>query len=191
MEKKIWFVGDTHFGHDQPFIWESRGFASVQEHDTKIIENWNSIIAPDDEVYHLGDVMLGDNEHGLECLKKLNGHIHIIRGNHDSEARIALYKTCTNVVEVCDAKQLKLGKHHFYCCHYPAITANFDDDKPWAQHLINLFGHTHQQTKFYNDNPYMYCVGLDAHNNYPVKLEQIIDDIRDKKLSLDMHKNLN
>ena len=33
----------------------------------------------------------------------------------------------------------------------------------------------------YNDNPYMYNVGLDAHNNYPVSIEQIIIDIRQKK----------
>ena len=191
METKIWFSSDLHFGHQQEFIWGPRGFKSSQEHDKTIIKNWNEVVSPQDEVYLLGDIMLGDNNYGIKCLQQLNGKIHIIRGNHDSETRIALYKTCANVVEVCDAKQLKLGKHYFFCCHYPTITDNYDDDKPWAQHLINLFGHTHQQAKFYNDNPYMYCVGLDAHNNYPVKIEQIIDDIKNKKLSLDIHKNLN
>ena len=27
----------------------------------------------------------------------------------------------------------------------------------------------------------MYCVCIDAHNNYPVSIEQIIEDIKNKK----------
>lgn len=191
MENKIWFVGDTHFGHDQPFIWESRGFASVQEHDTKIIENWNSIIAPDDEVYHLGDVMLGDNEHGLECLKKLNGHIHIIRGNHDSDTRVELYKTCDNVVEIVYATELKYKKYYFFLSHYPTITANYDDDKPWAKHLMNIHAHTHQENPLTDGALYRYCVSLDATDNKPVEIEHIISTLRTAKEYIDTHKNLN
>ena len=78
MENKIWFVSDTHFGHQKEFLWGPRGFESSKEHDEAVIRNWNSVVAPEDIVYHLGDVMLGDNEYGLECLKRLNGKIHII-----------------------------------------------------------------------------------------------------------------
>ena len=46
--------------------------------------------------------------------------------------------------------------------------------------MINLYGHTHQKENFFNDNPYMYHVGLDAHNMYPVSIEQIIKDIEKK-----------
>ena len=63
----------------------------------------------------------------------------------------------------------------FSGCHYPTITANYDDDKPWAQHLcMPLFGHTHQEQPFYNNNPYMYNVGMDAHNCTPISIEEII-----------------
>ena len=188
MEKKYWFVSDTHFGHIKDFLWSPRGFNSIQEHDEAIIRNWNEIIGPEDEVYHLGDVMLNDNEHGLECIKRLNGKIHILIGNHDTDTRIELYKTCPNIVSIDDAKEIKIGKYYFWLCHYPTITANYDDDKPWAKHLINIYGHTHQQSKFYNDNPYMYCVCLDAHNNYPVSLEQILEDIKNKKIEMDTYK---
>ena len=64
--------------------------------------------------------------------------------------------------------------------HYPTITANYDDDKPWTKHMVNIYGHTHQQSKFYSDNPYMYCVCLDAHDNKLVSLEQIIEDVKEK-----------
>ena len=185
MEKKYWFVSDTHFGHIKDFLWSPRGFNSIQEHDEAIIRNWNEIVGPEDEVYHLGDVMLNDNEHGLECIKRLNGKIHILIGNHDTDTRIELYKTCPNIVSIDYAKEIKIGKYYFWLCHYPTITANYDDDKPWAKHLINIYGHTHQQSKFYNDNPYMYCVCLDAHNNYPVSLEQILEDVQNKKMEMD------
>ena len=82
IEKKIWFTSDTHFGHQKEFLWAPRGFNSIEEHDEMIIHNWNEVVGPNDDVYHLGDVMLNDNEHGLECLKRLNGKIHITIGNH-------------------------------------------------------------------------------------------------------------
>lgn len=192
MEQKIWFTSDTHFGHVKDFLWAPRGFNSIEEHDEIIIKNWNEIVNPNDDIYHLGDVMLNDNDHGIECINRLNGRIHLILGNHDTESRIELYKTCPNIVEICHAKELKIGKNYFWLCHYPTITANYDDDKSWAKHLICLYGHTHQKTKFYtyptedgSYNPYMYCVCLDAHNNRPVELQEIIDDIKAKKMLID------
>lgn len=181
----IYFTSDTHFCHNKPFLYEPRGFKSIEEHDETIVKNWNSIINPEDEVYHLGDVMLINNEKGIGYLKSLNGKIHLILGNHCTETRIELYKTCSNIVSIDYAKKLKIGKYYFWLCHYPTITANYDDDKPWAKHLINIYGHTHQQSKFYNDNPYMYCVCLDAHDNYPVSLEQILEDVQNKKIEMD------
>ena len=48
------------------------------------------------------------------------------------------------------------------------------------QCMINLFGHTHQQFNFYQDMPFMYHVGCDSHNNTPVLLDDIIDEIKAK-----------
>ena len=186
MEKKIWFTSDLHFGHQKEFLWGPRGFKSSQEHDEAIIRNWNSVINSDDEVYILGDLMLGDNEYGLNCIKRLAGHIHIILGNHDSETRAALYLHCPNIETIDYAREEKFGKNYFFLCHYPVITANYDDQKAWAKHLINLHGHTHSQAKFYNNNPYMYNVSLDAHNNYPIEINEIIEDIRQEKMQLDI-----
>ena len=186
MDKKIWFTSDTHFGHIKDFLWSPRGFNSIKEHDEMIIKNWNELVAPEDEVYHLGDVMLNDNEHGLECINCLNGKIHLIVGNHDTDTRIELYKQCPNIVSIDYAKEIKIGKNYFWLCHYPTITANYDDNKPWARHLINIYGHTHQTEKFYKTketseiNPYMYCVCLDTHNNRPVSIDEILLDIKTK-----------
>ena len=39
-----YFTSDLHIGHDKDFIWKARGFNSIEEHDTQILKNWNSII---------------------------------------------------------------------------------------------------------------------------------------------------
>ena len=56
---------------------------------------------------------------------------------------------------------------------------NYDDVKKHHP-LINLHGHTHYQNKFYNDNPYMYNVGVDSQDGYPVSIDKIKADIKEK-----------
>ena len=174
----IWFSSDLHFGHNKDFIYEARGFKNIEEHDETIIENWNSVVEPCDDVYLLGDLMLGEQDVGIENLVSLNGNIHtIIIGNHDTQNKIQLYIEELNPTYVVYADMLKAGKWRFYMSHYPTVVSNYDDaisHKP----TVNLFGHTHQKNKFYNNNPYMYNVGLDAHKCFPVNLDQIKDDIR-------------
>lgn len=161
------------------FYGGPRGFSSTFENSQTIVAHHNEVVSDEDDVYCLGDCMLNDNDYGLEMIKSLKGKIHIIRGNHDSDTRIELYKTLPNVVEICEAKTIKVGKQHYFLCHYPTFTANYDD-KPYHNHMINLFGHTHQQSNFFNDNPFMYHVGVDSHNCYPVSIEQISEDIHKK-----------
>ena len=173
----VWITSDTHFGHDKDFIWKKRGYCSIQEHDEDLIKKWNEHIKPDDIVYHLGDVIMGEAEHGLECLKKLNGEIHILRGNHDTNARWALYASLPNVVLEGYATKIKYNKWNFYLSHYPTITSNNDEDKPIKQRILNLYGHTHQIDNFYNDSNCLYHVGVDSHSNCPILLDEIITEI--------------
>ena len=144
----IYFTSDLHFGHDKDFIYKSRGFNSIEDHDNTIIENWNNIVTEDVDIYVVGDLMLGDKEYGLNCLKRLKGKIHIVVGNHDTTNKIDLYSTkLNNVVEIKPIIILKYNKYKFYLSHYPTITSNLEKDS-LKDCLINLYGHTHQTTKF-------------------------------------------
>lgn len=181
---KIYFTSDTHFCHNKDFCYEPRGFKTIEEMNEKIFNNWNSIVTDEDDIYHLGDIMLNDDTQGMMYLENLKGKIHIIRGNHDTDTRVEKYKQLNNIVEITYATIIKYGKAHLYLCHYPTLTANYDDDKPWHKNLVNLFGHTHQQENFYNNNPYMYHVGVDSHNCKPIEIEEILEEIRQKKIEL-------
>lgn len=175
----IWFTSDWHFGHDREFIWKPRGFTSIQEHDERIIIRHNNLVAPDDDVYVLGDLMLGDNEHGLDCIRRMKGKLHIIRGNHDTDRRIELYRSLPAVVEICDAKYLRERGYHFFLSHYPSLTGNLEKES-LKQMTCNIFGHTHQKAQFYNDIPYMVCVCMDALDCFPLSIGEIISKMQSK-----------
>lgn len=185
---KIFVTSDTHFGHDREFLWGPRGFANYRDHDEYIIKQWNSVVGPNDIVYHLGDVMLGDNEYGMSCLRQLNGIIYIIPGNHDTSTRIKLYKTLENVHVLesgipgfeAAAATFKYKKYNFYLSHHPTMTSNLEKAPYLRMHLINLFGHTHQQKRFYEDMPYMFHVGMDSNNCTPVLLDDAIEMMKEE-----------
>ena len=78
------------------------------------------------------------------------------------------------------ADVIKYNKINFYLSHYPTFTSNLEKGNNIREHVVNLFGHTHQQTNFYNDIPFMYHVGVDSHNCTPVLIDDIIEDIKNK-----------
>lgn len=167
----IFFSSDTHFQHNKPFIYEPRGFNSVDEMNEIIVQNWNSIVKPCDIVYLLGDVVMMDNNKGISFLERLNGNIYIAIGNHDTENKCKLYEKCKNVKNVQMGYNFGSKKMSVLLTHYPTIVSNFDNSKRW-----NFHGHTHSKNKFCEYHN-CYNVALDAHNNFPISFDDIKRDI--------------
>ena len=179
---EIFLTSDTHFCHDKPFLYEPRGFSSVEEMNEAIVERWNEVVRPDDIVFLLGDVFLNDNEKGLQYLKSLNGQICIVYGNHDTQRRQELFHFISGapIITLGYAHCFKYHDLSIYLSHYPTITSNYDE-KYFSQHMINFHGHTHQQTNWLQlDNPFMYHVGMDSHNCTPIHIKDAITDVRNK-----------
>lgn len=179
MSGEILLTSDLHFGHDREFIWKARGYESAQAMNLAQVQKWNFAVDNEDDVYVLGDFMLGSPDN-IEFIKQLKGKIHIVLGNHDTFIREKMYRELFNVVEIARVGiQLTYKKHHFVLTHYPMLTGNLENES-LRQMTLNLFGHTHQTTNFYNDMPFMYHVGVDSHNGYPVPLDCIIEDMYTK-----------
>lgn len=177
---ETWITSDLHLCHEPAFVWEPRGFKSCEEMNDAIVERWNSIVKPDDMVFLLGDITLNNTPKGVKLFKKLNGTISIIWGNHDTLARQKEFENLPNVIILGYAHCFKYHNLSLYLSHYPTLTANYDE-KYLSQHVINLHGHTHQQANFlYPNNPFMYHVGVDSHNCYPVNLDEIIVEIKQR-----------
>lgn len=169
----------TFVSHDREFLYRPRGFDNVWQMNAQIIENWNSVVQPNDDVYVLGDLMLNNDEEGIRLIKNLKGNIHIIRGNHDSNARIQKYSECYNVVEICEGKFLNYNNYLFYLSHYPSLTSNFDEDKPLKKRMISLCGHSHCKNKFQDMNKgLIFHTEMDTNNCCPWLIDDIIEEIK-------------
>ena len=175
----IYFTSDLHLNHNRGFIYEPRGFHSVEEMNEAIINLWNKIVTDDDDVYLLGDVMLGDTQLGIELFKRLKGKIHIVLGNHDTDNRVELYRTLPNVVEVALALKIKYNGYHILMTHYPCFSGSLHHES-LKKTTCNFYGHTHQNTNFYQDIPFMYHVGVDSHNCTPISIDDILKEMEEK-----------
>lgn len=183
---EIWLTSDLHLMHSQPFLYEPRGFSSTEEMCEAIVERWNSVVKSDDLIYNLGDMAMNDVAGAIPYLQRLNGTQIWIFGNHDTINKITLIQeNCPHIIRAGDhhcsyATVLKYRKLTCYLSHYPTLTANYDD-RSLNQHVINFHGHIHNRTPWINlRNPFMYDVGMDAHNCYPVNIEEAISDIRNR-----------
>lgn len=79
------FTSDVHFGHRNIIGFCKRPYKDVEAMDAAIIEQWNSQVKPEDEVYFLGDFgVIKSKALETELVNKLNGTKHLIIGNHDS-----------------------------------------------------------------------------------------------------------
>lgn len=174
----IYFTSDWHFNHDKDFIWKKRGYNSVEEMNDDLINKICSTLDEGDELWVLGDLVMGDIDKAAAVLSRIPYSVHFLVGNHDTLRRVNLYDSL-GWVNHERAIQVTDGNWDFYLSHYPTVTMNYDDVKKHHP-LINLHGHTHYQNKFYNDNPYMYNVGVDSQNGYPVSIDKIEADIKEK-----------
>ena len=166
---KIWLTSDLHFNHNKDFLYEPRGFNNIEEMNKTIIAHFNEVVSPEDTVYVLGDLIMGeDHSIGLKYIEQLNGNLYIAIGNHDTNTKIEEYKTLSNVKDVQFGYRIRYKKWEWLLTHYPTLVANGEDPKP----VMNLHGHTHSTERF--EFPHCYNVNPEAHNNYPV----LIDDIK-------------
>lgn len=177
-KNKIYLTSDTHFNHTNLISMcpESRGhFSSVEDMNESIIEYWNMTIPPDATVYHLGDLCMGQIKDIEGILKRLNGHIILIRGNHDYSKRRSEYIKCG--VEIKDIEYISYKGKYFILSHIPI------GNPECMAHLIgpnsevwNLHGHTHQCT-YFSETPNTFHVGLDSNDMKPISLDEVYNHI--------------
>jgi calcineurin-like phosphoesterase family protein len=157
----LFFTADTHFGdHRTINIWR-RPFANAAEMDGLLIERWNAVVGPEDEVWHLGDfARRGDDVPGL--LARLHGRKHLLRGNNDAEGAVA----AAGWTSVGHYAEMEVEGKRLVLCHYPFRSWN-------GQHrgVINLHGHSHGRLK---PMPRQYDVGVDVHGFAPTTLNQLL-----------------
>lgn len=172
--KKVWVTADLHLSNTDKKIYRNRGFKTVKQYNNNIIENILLRVNPDDELYILGDIFFGSFGVNAPLLFKIPGNVHVIVGEHDTEKRISFYRSLGWDVQV--AARINWGPYKFLLSHYETKIPNIN--KKLLTSTINLYGHTHQKNSLNENNKFSYNVGLDANDNCPVLLEDIIEQLK-------------
>lgn len=192
---KTFFTSDTHFGHNNIRKYSKRPFLTVEEMDRCLIENWNSVVGQRDTVWHLGDFGLWKDgrghQHAINVLKRLNGDVHFILGNHDKPVRkhdvfemfrngsfLQVNKNFFNIQDI-SVRDEEMGlKQRIVLCHFPIESWNHRHHGAW-----HLHGHCHG-TLPSSDHQARMDVGVDAVGQYtsidsriqpytPIEYEQV------------------
>jgi calcineurin-like phosphoesterase family protein len=155
-------TADNHFDHFNIIRYESRPYSSTEEMNLDMIEKWNSVVSPEDEVYNLGDIALAKTEFIVWLSYQLVGKIYLVKGNHDKKSNTfyqSLGWTVFNKPIVWHDRKVVLSHAR----------------KPVDPGWINIHGHSH--SKGVNDKSH-YCVSVENTNYTPINLNDLIKEMK-------------
>lgn len=167
MSETVFFTSDTHFGH-KLMLADSRRcprpWTTVDEMNEGLIDNWNDRVKPGDRVYHLGDFSFMTSGKTLEVIKRLNGFIHLVRGNHDNMSSVCLEQ----FESVSHYKEIRVSGIKICMSHYAFMTWNKMYLGSWMLH-----GHSHGSLPI-DGTKMRLDVGIDAVSGYrPIAFEEV------------------
>ena len=179
----LYFISDTHFNHENVIKYEDRPFANAAEMNEALINNWNEVVSADDTVIHCGDFALGPNKENIvEILESLNGKIRLVLGNHDSAAKIEIYKSMPDKIISID--NMLVLDHKAYpdeiskrrkviVCHYPIVPKMLENMTADNPEIVFVHGHVHGKMPMYNPYYHSFNVSCDVTDYAPVKWENM------------------
>lgn len=141
-----YYISDLHFFHKGLLDrMDKRGFSSVEEMNEYMIKQWNSRVRKNDEVIILGDLSFGNAKETNEAIKRLNGRLHLLIGNHDHSLLKNKEFDQSRFVWIKDYAELNDDKRKVILSHYPIVCYNgqFRKDKNGNATTYMLYGHVH------------------------------------------------
>lgn len=191
---EIWFTSDTHFGHVRiaefcPTRISEFGMSAsddVATMNAAMVEQWNSQVAPGDEVYHLGDLAMGNIENSLSYVAQLNGIITLIWGNHDRPhpsysrdhdkrmAWVQRYADAGMHVQRMDDR-MEVDGVPVWMSHFPYTGDSDEHDRypeyrPEDHGQVLVHGHIHD---LWQINGRQVNVGVDAHGGRLLHYDEV------------------
>lgn len=172
---KVWFTSDTHFGHDNIIKYCNRPFRDVREMDEEIIRRWNETVPADGVVFHLGDFGYGGSKEWADILRRLNGRIYLILGNHDLKNIKQGYMAA--FAHVTQQMTIRVGGQSIYLNHNPFLCYGGSYKDVWQ-----LFGHVHSgpnsntgldHPRLQHLFPLQYDVGVDNNDFRPISFAEV------------------
>lgn len=165
---KTFLISDTHFCHANILTFTDKNnnkirpeFKDVKDMDLTMIYNWNSIVSPEDKVYHLGDIAMTSFTHLKNIFDVLNGTKILIKGNHDN-LKLSQYQQLFKDIRAYHVLD------NFILSHIPIHP---DSLYRWK---ANIHGHLHKN-KIENKKYINVCV--ENINYTPIDFEKIKNEL--------------
>jgi len=123
-----WFTSDLHFGHVNIIQYSGRPFTDVDQMNTSLIDRWNALVQPGDDVWVLGDVAMGHIADTLPLVGRLAGYKRLLAGKHDRcwdglGSRAAEWTQRYLDAGFAEVHQgaiaMTVGSHDVLACHFP------------------------------------------------------------------------
>ena len=156
--RRVWLTTDTHFQHRKLI---EKGFRPA-DFESQIIQRWREMVNPCDHVYHLGDVLVGNDADMVHMLEGLPGTKTLIRGNHDHKTRTWYrengFADCVDALVIGDV----------FLTHEP-----YQSDLP-SGCTLNIHGHLHDDNyrrHAYEIKPWHQLLAIELTGYRPVLLE--------------------
>lgn len=146
------FTSDLQFF--QRLMGETRGYASVEEHDEAIVARWNEQVNPTDEVWILGDLTLKKIHRARPLVERLAGDLRLVLGNHDTAHPMhqGWHTEYTRALElfsfVGTMASIRISGETILMSHFPYRGDHTEVERfepyrlPESDHFL-LHGHTH------------------------------------------------
>lgn len=183
---RVFFTSDLHLGHERAIEFDNRPFESVEKMNEELIRRWSNKVKEGDLVYCLGDMFWkGNCEFVQNTLKRLNGQIILIKGNHDrwlhnagNKKLLAAVKDYDDIKVTLQNGEIKrcILSHYFmpfYNGHYYGTILLHGNSHNTKEHFEEL-----RIAKELNENGYtnqIYNVGTMLWNYEPVTLDEILE----------------
>ena len=140
-----YYIADLHFFHGKMNEkMDRRGFETVEQMNEYMIRKWNGKVRKNDEVVILGDLSWGKVEQTNEILKRLQGKLYLITGNHDHFVK-QTKADLSRFVWIKPYDELADDKRKVVLCHYPIMCYNgqYRLDENGNPKTYMLYGHVH------------------------------------------------
>lgn len=134
-----YFSSDWHLGHANILKFDKRDFKNIDEHDKFIIKMCTQILKPGDDFYYLGDFSLTNyvkTEGYVATLFSTGANLYFIKGNHDNEDNIKLFKQYGTFLG--EKKTIKIDDKVIVLDHF--ANRVWDRSHHGSYHL---YGHSH------------------------------------------------
>lgn len=176
----IYYIADTHFGHNGAFLRSTLPFNSIDEMDNFIMDSWKATVTDGDIVYILGDFCYRSSKPAYWYLEQLPGEKHLIIGNHDKWVRSA----ARNLLASADyLKIISDQKRKVTLCHYPLA-----EWPHYFQKGYHVYGHIHnnvnRSNQFMEDEPMALNAGVMLNNYKPCTLDELIRNKQERRYIL-------